>query len=165
MRFWPAKPSNARKGTLAALIGVTAAAILVPTVQHWEGTRYVPYSDIVGILTVCTGDTHNVTPGKVYSKAECEARLERQLIAHAKPVVECVPGLTRHPNATAAAVSLAYNIGPSAFCRSTVAKRFNRSDWKGGCDAMLMWNRAGGRVIQGLVNRRRAEREICLRDF
>jgi lysozyme len=159
----PAKSNASRKGALAVLIGATAAAVLVPTVQHWEGTRYIPYRDVVGIWTTCTGDTANVDPGKVYSRAECEARLERQLIAHAAPVVECVPGITRHPNVTAAAVSLAYNIGPSAFCRSTVAKRFNRGDWKGGCDAFLMWRFAGGREIRGLLNRRKAEREICLR--
>lgn len=148
---------------LTALIGAGAVAVLVPTVKQWEGTRLVPYRDVARIWTVCTGDTANVVAGRRYSKAECEARLERQLIAHARPVLECVPSLSRRPNQLAAAVSLAYNIGTSAFCRSTVARRFNRGDWKGGCDAFLMWNRAGGRVIPGLTNRRKAERLICLR--
>lgn len=148
---------------LTALIGAGAVAVLVPTVKQWEGTRHVPYRDVAQIWTVCTGDTANVVPGRRYSQAECEARLERQLIAHAKPVLQCVPRLSRHPNKLAASVSLAYNIGPTAFCRSTVARRFNRGDWKGGCDAFLMWNRAGGRVIPGLTNRRKAERQICLR--
>lgn len=153
-----------RKGPLIALIGAAAAAILIPTVTQWEGTEYVSYRDVVGIWTVCTGDTANVTPGKTYSKAECEARLERQLIAHAKPVMQCVPGLTRNrPNQLAASVSLAYNIGTSAFCRSTVARRFNAGQWKAGCDAFLMWRFAGGREIRGLKRRREAERSICLK--
>lgn len=159
----PPEMPKGKYGALAALVGASAAAILVPTVMQWEGTRTVPYRDVVGIWTVCTGDTNNVIPGKVYSKAECEERLERQLIAHAKPVMECVPALSRHPNKLVASVSLAYNIGPAAFCRSTVARRFNRGDWRGGCDAFLMWDRAGGRRVPGLTNRRKAEREICLR--
>lgn len=156
--------AKARYGALSAVVGTAAAAVLVPTVMHWEGTRQVPYRDVVGVWTVCTGDTKNVTPGRTYTKAECEERLERQLIAHAKPVMECVPGLTRNrPNQLAAATSLSYNIGPSAFCRSTVAKRFNRGDWRGGCDAFLLYRYAGGRVVKGLENRRRDERTICLR--
>lgn len=157
-------PPPPGKGGLIGLIGAAAAAILVPTVMLWEGTEQVPYKDVVGIWTVCTGDTKDVIPGKVYSKAECEERLERQLIAHAKPAMQCVPGLKDRPNQLAASVSLAYNIGPTAFCRSTAARRFNAGDWRGGCDAFLAWRYAGGREIRGLLNRRKAERLICLRD-
>jgi lysozyme len=152
-------------GGLISLIGAAAAAILVPTVMLWEGTETVPYKDVVGIWTVCTGDTKDVIPGKVYTKAECEERLERQLIAHAKPVLKCVPALKDRPNQLAASVSLAYNIGPTAFCRSTAARRFNAGQWKAGCDAFLSWRYAGGREIRGLLNRRKAEREICLRSL
>jgi lysozyme len=67
------------------------------------------------------------------------------------------------PNQLAASVSLAYNIGTTAFCRSTVARRFNAGQWKAGCDAFLMWDRAGGRKVRGLTRRREAERAICLR--
>lgn len=148
---------------LVALIGAGAAAILIPAVQLWEGRENVPYRDIVGIWTVCDGDTKGVVPGDVQTDAECDARLERQLIAHAKPVLKCVPGLKDRPNQLAASVSLAYNIGTSSFCRSTAARRFNAGDWRGGCNAMLRWNRAGGRVIRGLQNRRRAEWQICVR--
>lgn len=157
----PASP----KGPLALLIGAVAAAILVPTVVMWEGTEYVPYKDVVGIWTVCTGDTHNVTPGRVYSKAECEQRLEQQLIAHAKPVLKCTPSLKDKPNALAAAISLAYNIGPTAYCRSTVDRRFDAGNIRGACDAFLMWRFAGGKEIRGLKRRREAERSICRRDI
>ena len=61
-----------------------------------------------------------------------------------------------------ASMLLSYNIGKSAFCRSTVARRFNAGDIRGGCDAFLMWNKAGGREVRGLLNRRRDERRICL---
>lgn len=158
-----AKP-NPKFAGLIAVIGAAATAIAVPIVQQWEGTELVPYRDVVGIWTVCTGDTKNVEPGRAYTKAECEERLERQLIAHAKPVVACVPQLKDNPNALAASVSLAYNIGPTAFCRSSLATKFRQGDIKGGCDGFLAWRFAGGREIRGLVNRRNSERQICLRD-
>lgn len=160
----PAPPAPSRFPALTALIGAAAVLVAVPTVQGWEGRENVPYRDIVGIWTVCDGDTKNVVPGQRQSDAQCDARLERQLIAHARPVLACVPSLKDRPNALAASVSLAYNIGPSGFCRSTAAKRLRAGNVRGGCDAFLMWNKAGGRVVRGLDRRRRAEREICLRD-
>ena len=156
----PAKPAS--KKTLVAVIGASAAAILTPLVMQWEGRELEAYKDVVGVWTICDGDTQNVTPGQVATVAECNARLERQLIAHAEPVLVCTPGLRDHPEELAAASSLAYNIGVSAYCRSTVDRRFDAGDFKGGCDAFLMWNKAGGREIKGLTNRRRAERDICL---
>lgn len=151
------------KKSLVALIGATAATILTATVMQWEGRELTAYKDVVGIWTICDGDTANVTPGQVATEAECNARLERQLIAHAEPVLACTPGLKDRPHQLAAAASLAYNIGPTAYCRSTVDRRFDAGDFRGGCDAFLMWNKAGGREIKGLTNRRRAERQICLR--
>jgi GH24 family phage-related lysozyme (muramidase) len=66
-----------------------------------------------------------------------------------------------------AAISLAYNIGTDAFCRSTAARHFRAGDWRGGCDALTAWNKArvNGRLVpvRGLTRRRRHEREICLR--
>ena len=61
-----------------------------------------------------------------------------------------------------AAVSLAYNIGVAAFCKSTVVKRFNDGDYEGACEAFLMWNKVGGRVVRGLTLRRERERALCL---
>jgi lysozyme len=153
-----------KKLTAAALMGATAAVTCSALLDRWEGNRTVPYQDVIGIWTNCRGNTKDVDPTHVMTKAECDSVNEQQLISHARPVIECVPALTRHPNALAASVSLAYNIGPNAFCRSTAAKKFSRGDIRGGCDALLMFNRAGGRVVAGLNNRRKAERAICLRD-
>lgn len=160
----PDLPKGKPFAALVGLIGLSAAAVLVPLVQQWEGTEYQAYQDLAKVWTICTGDTKDVAPGQVASPAECEARLERQLIAHAKPVLACVPALENRPNALAASSSLSYNIGPAAFCRSTAAKRFNAGQWKEGCDAFLSWRYAGGREIPGLLNRRKAERLICLKD-
>lgn len=158
-------PSGGKFAALTALLGLASVAVLVPTVTAWEGTELKPYQDVAKIWTVCTGDTNDVDPTRIYTKAECEARLERQLIAHAKPVLACVPSLKNKPNALAASVSLAYNIGTTAFCRSTAARRFNAGNIAGACDAFLSWRYAGGKEIRGLLNRRKAERLICRRDI
>lgn len=149
---------------LVGLIGLGAAAVLVPLVQQWEGRELKAYRDVVGIWTICDGDTANVRPGQVASDSECDARLERQLIAHAAPVLKCTPSLEDKPNALAAAASLAYNIGTAAYCRSTVDRRFDAGNTRAACDAFLAWRFAGGKEIRGLLNRRKAERTICLRD-
>lgn len=183
----PEQTRRAPKSALVALVGASAAAALAVmiakdesgrtvdasvsrdgglVVEHVSGPQYRrAYADIVGVWTICDGDTKNVRPGMVETEAGCTARLERQLVAHAKPVLACVPGL-QHPsrqNQLIASVSLAYNIGTSGFCRSTVARRFNAGNWRGACDAMLMWNKAGGRVVRGLALRRERERALCLK--
>ncbi len=186
----PAPPKVSRKGigtALVALVGGPAAVLLFTNVPAEESGRQVDaslqadgsvqvehragaehrtaYRDIVGVLTICDGDTKGVRAGMVETREGCTRRLEQQLIAHAEPVMACVPTL-REPGRDyqrAAAVSLAFNIGVSGFCRSTAAKRFRVRDWRGGCDAFLVWNRAGGKVVRGLTLRRQRERAICLR--
>jgi lysozyme len=184
-----ATPQNkpAPKSPLVALIG-SAAAIALATmiakdesgrkieatvseagelqVRHVSGPQYLrAYADIVGVQTICDGDTKGVRAGMVETEAGCTARLERQLLAHAAPVLKCVPALGRpeRQSQLVASVSLAYNIGTGGFCRSTAARRFNAGDWRGGCDAFLMWNRAGGRPVRGLTLRRQRERALCLK--
>ena len=177
-------PNAPPKSALVALVGSVAAVMLAQMIPHDESGRKVEasvtrdgslevrhisgkqylaaYADIVGVWTICDGDTKNVRPGMVETQAGCRDRLERQLVAHAKPVLSCVPGLRHSPNQLVASVSLAYNIGTRGFCGSTAARRFNAGDWRGGCDAFLRWNKAGGRVVRGLALRRERERALCL---
>lgn len=153
-----------RKKTLAGIVGVAAAALLFVFVPTHEGEVLTTYYDPVNIATVCYGDTDPAMaiPGATYTQEECLQSLERQLIAHAEPVLDCLdidPEL--YPNQTAAFVSLAYNIGTGAFCKSTVAKRWRAGDYAGACAAIEMWNKAGGKVLPGLVRRRADERRLC----
>ena len=168
----PAAPpprSAAAPTGLAALVGAAAAAILYVAIPAEEGTEYRAYRDIAGIWTICSGDTADVRAGQVATPEECRARLERQLIAHAAPVMRCTPRLAEagRDNQRAAAVSLAYNIGVAAYCGSSIDRHFDAGHWRAGCDAFLAWDRArvNGRLrpVRGLTLRRRREREICLR--
>lgn len=140
-----------------------AAALMISMVALWEGKSNTPYVDIVGVRTVCYGETRVVM--KPYTDAECEDMLAGGLADFAEAVVDRNPELMGHNNQLAAATSLAYNIGVRAYGRSTVAKRFSAGNWRGACEAFLMWNKAGGRVVKGLDNRRRYERARCLKDL
>lgn len=155
----PGEQPKGRAG-LIALVGASAAALMTATVATWEGKSNDPYRDIVGVMTVCYGETR--VNMRRYSNAECEDMLAEGLADFAKPVLACTPNLRGRPEQLAAAVSLAYNIGAAAYCRSTVDRRFDAGNFRGACDAFLMWNKAGGRVVKGLTNRRRHERQICL---
>lgn len=166
-----AKPSPSllsRKGPLAAVVGSLAATSLFATVPKEEGTEYKAYRDIAGIWTVCQGDTKDVHPGLIETPEGCRQRLEAQLVAHAKPVMACTPALseTGRDYQRAAAVSLAYNIGVGAYCRSSADRDFDAGQWRAGCDAFLLYSKArvGGqlRTVKGLLSRRQRERAICL---
>jgi lysozyme len=159
----PDKPSDkpSGKAVLAGTVGASAAALLLSLVGSWEGKRNDPYKDIVGVWTTCYGETH--VEMRHYTDAECGDMLARSIADHARPVLARNPELAGHPEQLAAAVSLAYNIGPAAYNGSTVARRFQFGDWRGACDAFTRWSYAGGKQVRGLLKRRQAERALCLR--
>ena len=147
-------------GKVVAWATAGAVAIATPFVAGWEGRRNDPYTDLAGYRTVCYGETR--VEMRRYSDAECLAMLNKAVEEFANQVLQCTPILAYHPYQLAAASSLAYNIGIGAYCRSTAAKLFNSGDLRSGCNQFARWRKAGGVVVQGLVNRRKAEMELCL---
>lgn len=145
-------------------LGLTVAgSIAVGLVGAWEGLRTTAYRDVVGIPTVCFGETRGVKMGDKYTVDECKAMLGDALAEFETGMRRCLTNPDKIPDKPYVAfLSLSYNIGTGAFCKSTLVRKANAGDLKGACDAILSWNRAGGRVIQGLVNRRKDERKLCL---
>jgi lysozyme len=149
-----------KKKLLGAVAGgaMAIAAVLVPSL---EGVEYKPYRDVVGVLTVCYGHTGaDIIPGKTYSEAECKAMLNKDLIPFARSVDRSVK-VPASEYQKAALISFSYNVGVKAFESSTLLKKLNSGDSSGACDEMRRWNKAGGKVWKGLINRREIEREIC----
>jgi lysozyme len=163
----PARAPN-RASALVAIVGIACAGICAPLVDRFENggrqhlVAYHGQLDPPGVWTICGGDTLGVHRGDRDTPAGCAIRLDNRLAAFAKPVLVATPGLYGHANQLAAAISLAYNIGAGAYAHSTVAVRFNARRWAPACDAFIMWDKAAGHVAQGLLNRRRAERALCL---
>jgi len=151
--------SRLKKAGKMTAIGAAAIAL----VGAWEGLRTVAYRDVVGIPTVCFGETRGVKMGDSYTVEECKAMLGDGLIEFEQGIRSCLVAPDSIPaNSYVAFLSLSYNIGQRAFCRSTVARKANAGDIVGACNAIPMWNRAGGKVVKGLVNRRADERRLCL---
>ncbi len=136
-------------------------------IKRFEGLRLTAYHCSAGVVTIGYGYTNRagfgpgVKLGDVWSEAQADAMLAAGLSRCADQVLAL---LTRAPtdNQFGAMVSLAYNIGISAFRKSTCLKRFNAGDIEGAAEALTWFNQADGKVLQGLVRRREAESDLFL---
>ena len=143
-------------------------AVATPLVAKWEGKKNIAYLDTIAsppVWTVCYGETRNVKQGDRYSDAQCAAMLGAGLLTYRNGLHRYFTPETKAsrltPERDAAYVSLAYNVGIRGIGRSTATRRLNAGDIAGGCTALGWWNKAGGRVIRGLVNRRVDETRLC----
>lgn len=151
----PLKPYAAKKAAGWLVGGIVLVAA-------WEGLSLVVYKDIVGVETYCYGETSNPEPAKHYTVEECNRLLGDRLLQFNEAVTRCTKGAQLPDKVRIAFVSLAYNIGSGAFCGSTLARKASAGDLRGACEELPKWNKAGGRVVRGLTNRRIEERRICL---
>lgn len=148
--------------TRSRLVGSTLA-LAVATVGSFEGLRLYAYRDVVGIPTVCFGETRGVRMGDRYTLDECKAMLGDALVEFEAGMRSCLNAPDAIPaKSYVAMLSLAYNIGIKGFCGSSVRRLVNAGDLPGACNAFALWTKAGGRVIAGLVKRRQQERALCL---
>jgi len=144
----------------AVVVNDQAADVATALTEKWEGTRTVPYKDLVKKWTVCTGETR--VEMRTYTLAECHAFLRKAIRSdYGLGVLKCTPSLQNSVYQLGAAISVAYNIGVSAWCGSTMARQFNAGDWFSACQAFSLWNKAGRVVVTGLVNRRNDEMRAC----
>ena len=132
-----------------------------------EGIGLRPYKDSVGIPTIGIGSTYYEDGTKV--KMTDKAITKERAIQLAKNVVKSFEEqvnksilLPMTQNQFDAMVLLCYNIGKSGFARSSVVRNFNLGNIQRAADSFLLWNKAGGKVVQGLVNRRKKERSLFL---
>lgn len=150
---------------LKTKIGVSLAAgaisIATAVVSYYEGYKPSAYRDPVGITTICYGHTATARMGQTLSQAECTALLQQDL-DHAFAVVDRRAQVELPPATRAALASFVYNVGEGNFARSTLLRKLNQGDLRGACHELSRWVYAGGRKLNGLVNRRATEQEICL---
>jgi lysozyme len=114
------------------------------------------------VPTIGWGCTEGVKLGMVWTLGEAEAGLRREIAKFETAVMKSVT-VEMNQNEFDAMVSLAYNIGSGAFNRSTVLKRLNKGDRAGAAQAFEFWNKGGGRVLRGLVSRRKREAALFLK--
>lgn len=137
----------------------------VPLVAQWEGMETTAYLDRIAnppVWTVCFGETFNVAPREVRTEAECWDGLNAGLQRYWAGWRRGLTIDTLHPKVDAAFTSLSWNIGIGATLGSSALAALNSGDVLDACRRLTFWNRAGNRVVRGLVNRRAAENKVCL---
>ncbi len=114
-----------------------------------------------GVWTIGHGVTEGIQYGMVWTKEECDEALLREISEHERHVKRLAT-VELNQNEYDALVSFCYNCGPGALGRSTLLKKLNKGDRRGAAKAFKLWNKGGGRVLRGLVDRRAREATLFL---
>lgn len=122
------------------------------------------YKDSVGVNTIGYGTTQGVKPGQTITPERALIRLGQDVAVFEKEMKSCIGDVPLSQGEWDAYVDLTYNIGSGAFCRSTIVKRLKQSppDYDGACEAIKRFNKAGGKVLPGLMYRRDKEYKRCM---
>lgn len=128
----------------------------ITLIRHFEGCRLDAYLCPAGVWTIGYGHTFGVKQGDVIDQEAAEALLIEDLEEFEGYVTAfCKCSLEQHQ--FDALVSWVFNLGPGNFESSTLLRRLNDGDLGAVPDEIRRWNKAGGRVLDGLVRRREAE--------
>lgn len=140
----------------------------VALAKHFEGLRLSPYLCPAGVPTQGYGTVWKPdgTKVKLDDPAITEATAELWLTTTLEDIcinlAKVSPVLIMNEKAWGAIADFVYNLGISRYKSSTLKKRIDEEDFQGAGDELLRWTRAGGKVLTGLVRRRKAERELML---
>ncbi|WP_284085355.1 lysozyme [Acinetobacter nosocomialis] len=143
------------------------SAIGINLIKSFEGLRLKAYDDGVGVWTIGYGTIKypngvRVKTGDSCTSQQAEDYLRNDLSAFESAVNRLVKAkLTQ--NQFDALVSFTYNLGETNLSKSTLLKKLNAGDYQGAADQFLVWNKAGGKVMKGLVRRREVERALFLK--
>lgn len=114
-----------------------------------------------GFGTTRKADGSAVTMSDKTTPTRALVDLLRDASKFEQAVKRCAP-VPMHPYEFSAYVSFTYNVGESAFCNSTLAKKLNNLDYEGACKELLKWDKVKGVTVKGLTNRRQAEYRTCI---
>ena len=152
--------SKARTITRAAQSAVIALSI--PLVAQFEGLRTKAYLDTGGVPTICYGETADVKLGDTSTPAACQKMLTAR-IGYFSMQVTALTDIPLPPETHAAITSFTYNVGVQAFKTSTLRRLLNSGDIAGACNQLTRWTYDNKVYVQGLMNRRIVERDLCLK--
>ncbi|MBA7854133.1 lysozyme [Enterobacter sp. RHBSTW-00901] len=138
----------------------------IALIKEFEGCKLTAYQDSVGVWTIGYGwtqpvDGKQIRAGMVIKQEEADRLLKTGLVSYENDVSRLVKvGLTQ--GQFDALVSFTYNLGARSLSTSTLLRKLNAGDYAGAADEFLSWNKAGGKVLNGLTRRREAERALFL---
>ncbi|WP_254492419.1 lysozyme [Bartonella sp. B1099] len=130
-------------------------------IKQWEGLRLKAYKDAIGVWTIGYGHTSTagkpfVHKGMIITEKQAEEILSHDLRQFENAVEKNVT-VSLTDEQFAALVSFCYNVGIAAFCKSTLLKKLNNSEYEAVPSELQKWTKAGGKRLHGLVHRRAAE--------
>ena len=128
-------------------------------IKHFEGCELYAYKCPAGVWTIGYGHTKGVEPGMQITEQDAEDMLKEELIEYESYINDLVTvGLNQ--NQFDAMVSWVYNLGAGNLKASTLLKVLNAGDYVGVPAQIMRWNKAGGKVLEGLTRRRQAEADL-----
>ena len=138
----------------------------IALIKQFEGCKLTAYQDSVGVWTIGYGwtkpvDGKPIRAGMTIKQETAERLLKTGLVSYESDVSRLVKvGLTQ--GQFDALVSFTYNLGARTLSTSTLLRKLNAGDYAGAAEELIRWNKAGGKVLNGLTRRREAERALFL---
>ena len=138
----------------------------IELIKEFEGCRLTAYKCPAGVWTIGYGHTGTVdgkliASGMTISAAKATELLKKDLAEFEAAVNSSVTAPITQ-NMFDALVSFSFNVGAGALRRSTLLKKLNAKDYDGAANEFPLWNKAGGKVLNGLVRRREREKQLFL---
>ncbi len=131
----------------------------IDLIKHFEGCELKAYQCAAGVWTIGYGHTKGVQPGDQWSESHANHMLEVELEEYENYVSTAVT-VPLSQNQFDALVSWVYNLGNGNLTSSTMLKVLNSGDYAGVPAQIKRWNKAGGKVLEGLTRRRQAEADM-----
>lgn len=145
----------------------SALSLSCDLIRRFEGCRLAAYPDPASggdPWTIGFGATGpGIQKGVVWTRTQAETDLASRVVKLLAQIRPLITGTTPPADGCVAALcSFAYNVGIGALAKSTLLKKYNAGDRQGAADEFLRWNKAAGKVFDGLTKRRTAERAVFL---
>lgn len=136
----------------------------IQLIAKFEGLRLQRYRDAVGLWTIGYG--HLIQAAEIQTLQTITIEEARVLLcrdlAQAEQAVNNLVTRDINQNQFDALVSFTFNLGINNLKKSTLLRKLNDGDINGAASEFLRWNKAGGKVLTGLMNRRSTEMELFL---
>lgn len=133
-------------------------------IKNFEGCRLTAYRCPAGVWTIGYGHTgKDVKEGLKITKEQAEELLKKDLKSFELSVNNCIK-IPLTQGQFDALVSFSYNVGTGALRNSTLLKLLNQGKIESAAKEFDKWVNAGGKKLSGLVKRRKAEKELFLKN-
>lgn len=132
-------------------------------VKQCEGCRLTAYQDATGVWTIGYGHTQGVTPNMAITQYIADLWLLQDIQKFNTGVLSLIK-VPITQSQEDALTSFAYNVGLSNFKSSTLLKKLNNKDYEGASNEFERWTKAGKKVLNGLVKRRKLEKDLFVKD-